>query len=52
MVQTNLYDLASGKLIWTASSETLLGDNAGSRVSTFVKVIVKSLADNNVIAPQ
>ena len=51
VVRTNLYDLASGKLIWTASSETLLGDNAGSRVATFVKVIVKSLADNNVIAP-
>jgi hypothetical protein len=51
VVQTNLYDLASGKLIWTASSETLLGDNTGSRVATFVKVIVKSLADNNVIAP-
>ena len=51
VVQTNLYDLASGKLIWTASSETLLGDNAGSRVSTFVKVIVKSMAGNNVIEP-
>jgi hypothetical protein len=51
VVRTNLYDLASGKLIWTASSETLLGDNAGSRVAMFVKVIVKSLADNNVIAP-
>jgi len=51
VVQTNLYDLASGKLIWKAYSETLLGDNAGSRVATFVKVIVKSLADNDVIAP-
>lgn len=51
VVQTYLYDLASRKPIWTASSETLLGDNAGSRVAAFVKVIVKSLADNNVIAP-
>jgi hypothetical protein len=51
VVRTNLYDLASGKLIWTASSETLLSDNAGSRVVMFVRVIVKSLADNNVIAP-
>jgi hypothetical protein len=51
VAQTKLYDLASGKLIWSASSETLLGNNAGSRVATFVKVVVKSLADNNVIAP-
>jgi hypothetical protein len=51
VAQTNLYDLATEKLIWTASSETLLGDNDGSRVATFVRVIVKSLADNNVIAP-
>lgn len=51
VVQTNLYDLASRKLIWTASSETFLGDNAGPRVTTFVKVIAKSLADNDVIAP-
>jgi hypothetical protein len=51
VVQTNLHDVASGKLIWTASSETLLGDNAGSRVAAFVRVIVKSLADNNVIGP-
>jgi hypothetical protein len=51
VVQTNLYDLKTDKLIWTAASETWIsGDNNDNLIRTFTEVISDSLARQKVIA--
>ncbi len=50
-IETNIYDVKSGKLVWTASSETWINENASerSRLREFVKVIVKRLSEQKII---
>ncbi len=50
VVQTNIYDLKTEKLIWTAASETWLGENAGKAIVSFTDVVVKNLAKDKIIA--
>jgi hypothetical protein len=49
--ETNLYDVKSGKLIWTASSETWIKETAseGSRIRAFAKVIVRRLSEQELV---
>jgi hypothetical protein len=51
--KTNIYDVKSGKLIWTASSETWIKDTASeeSQIRAFVKVIVRKLSEQKLINP-
>jgi len=51
--ETNIYDVKSGKLIWTASSETWIKEtaSAGSRIRAFVKVIVRRLSEQELVNP-
>jgi hypothetical protein len=51
--ETNIYDVKSGKLIWTASSETWIRDTASeeSQIRAFVKVIVKRLSEQELVNP-
>jgi hypothetical protein len=50
VVQTNLYDLKTDKLIWTAASETWINDKNPSLIVSFAKVIGDNLAGQKVIA--
>jgi hypothetical protein len=51
VVQTNIYDLKSEKLIWTAASQTWLNNNSSSAIASFIDVIMKKLARDKIIAP-
>ena len=50
VAQTNLYDLKTEKLIWTAASETWLADSDAKTVLTFVDVVMKRLARDGIAA--
>jgi hypothetical protein len=50
VVQTNLYDLKSDKLIWTAASETWITDDNESLIRSFIKVIIERLVSDKVLA--
>jgi len=49
--ETNIYDMKSGKLVWTASSETWINENTSerSRIRAFVKVIVRRLSEQKLV---
>jgi hypothetical protein len=49
--KTNIYDVKSGKLIWTASSETWINYTASeeSQIRAFVKVIVRRLSEQKLV---
>ncbi len=51
VVQTNLYDLRSKRLVWTAASETWLNESSGSAIASFIDVIMKRLAQDTILAP-
>ncbi len=52
-IQTNIYDVKSGKMVWTATSETLMTSYASNeaQIRTFVKTIVKRLLKQDVLRP-
>jgi hypothetical protein len=51
VVQTNLYDVKTDKLIWTAATETWIsGDYADTLIREFAEVIGDTLARQKVIA--
>jgi len=50
VVQTNIYDLKSEKLVWSAASQTWLNDNSRSTIASFIDVIMKKLSADSVIA--
>jgi hypothetical protein len=51
VIQTNLYDLKSEKLVWTAASETWLATDKVTLTLSFIDVITKKLVDDQIIAP-
>ncbi len=52
VLETNLYDTKSEALIWSAVSETFIGDSADQMVKDFVKQIITSLSKNGLIDQQ
>lgn len=48
-LETNLYDLTSEKLVWTARSETLLSGSRRELIDSVIKVIVEELIKGNLI---
>ena len=48
-LETNIYDTQTGKLIWSALSDTVIGGSSEIEVSSVVEVIIKSLSDNQLI---
>ncbi len=52
-IQTNVYDVKSGKMVWTATSETLITHYASNeaQIRSFVKTIVKRLLKQDVLRP-
>ena len=48
-IETTIYDTQSGKLIWSALSDTVLGGSSQLEVSSVVEVIMKNLTENQLI---
>jgi hypothetical protein len=50
-IETNIYDVKSGKLVWAALSETWISESASerSRIREFVKVIVRRLSEQKLV---
>jgi hypothetical protein len=49
ILQTNLYDAKTEKLVWTASSETYLVGSRESLIRSFIATIVKRLSADQVV---
>lgn len=50
VVQTNLYDLKTDRLIWTAASETWIAEDNESLIRSFIKVIIERLVSDKMLA--
>lgn len=48
-LETTLYETQTGKLIWSALSETVVGGSTELEVSSVVKMIMNNLAENQLI---
>lgn len=48
-VETNLYDVQTGKLIWSGMSDTVIGGSNELEITSLVEVIMKSLAENQLL---
>ena len=48
-LETNIYDTQTGKLIWSALSDTVIGGSSDLEVSSIVEVIMKKLSENQLI---
>jgi hypothetical protein len=51
VIQTNLYDLKTEKLVWTASSDTWLAEDPMSLIKNFIEVIMADLVREKIVAP-
>ena len=50
-LETNFFDTATGKLIWSGSFETTLEGSAEGIIKSFVDSALKSLADAQLVRP-
>jgi hypothetical protein len=48
-MESNLYDSASGELIWSAQLETVLDGTMQKLIRDFIEVVTKDLLDQGVI---
>jgi len=48
-LETNIYETQTGKLIWSALSDTVIGGSSDLEVSSIVAVIMKKLSENQLI---
>lgn len=48
-LETTIYETQTGKLIWSALSDTVLGGSSQLEVSSVVEVILKNLTENQLI---
>jgi hypothetical protein len=50
-LETNIYDVDTGKLVWTASSETfhMEDTNITKEMRNFIKVVMKQLSEDNLL---
>ena len=48
-VETSIYDSQTGKMIWSAQSKTVLGGSRDLEISSLIDVVMKSLADNQLL---
>lgn len=49
LLETNLYEIRTEKLLWSAESETFDPQSANALVKSLAKQIIKSLKDSNLI---
>jgi hypothetical protein len=48
-LETNIYDTRTGKLIWSALSNTIVGGSSKLEISSIIDTIMKSLSENQLI---
>jgi hypothetical protein len=48
-IETNLYDIKTEKLIWSAHSKTERTEGEQQLINTFIDVIVKKLSSDKII---
>jgi hypothetical protein len=48
-LETNIYETQTGKLIWSALSDTVVGGSNELEISSIVEVIMKKLSENQLI---
>jgi hypothetical protein len=49
MAEANLYDVATGKLIWTASTQTKVGERTQKIIKNYVAVIMGAMRKQKVV---
>ena len=49
MIETNLYETGNDKLVWAASSETVMSDSNQSLIKTYVGVMVNAMAGHGLL---
>ena len=49
---TNLYDVKTGKLIWSGESKTWSKDSGKQIINDVVKALINTLYENELIAPR
>jgi len=49
VIETNLYDANSGKLVWSVSSDTHIASPDADLIKSFVKVMVESLEKSQIL---
>jgi hypothetical protein len=49
VIETNLYEAGNEKLVWTATSETLIGDSNRNLIMAYIEVMVKAMSYNKLL---
>ncbi len=49
LMETNLYDTATDKLIWSAASETEIRGSNENQIKTFINVMVNAMAEHKLL---
>jgi len=49
VIETNLYETRNDKLVWAASSETVMSDSNQSLIKTYVGVMVNAMAGHGLL---
>jgi hypothetical protein len=48
-IETSIYDTQTGKLIWSALSDTVIGGSSELEISSLIRVVMKNLSENQLI---
>jgi hypothetical protein len=49
VMETNLYEAGNDKLVWSATSETMLGDSNRNLIMSYIEVMVKAMSYNKLL---
>jgi len=49
IIETNLYESGNDKLVWAASSESLLNDSSEYLIKSYIGVMVKAMAESGLL---
>lgn len=49
VIETNLYETGNDKLVWAASSETVMSDTNQSLIKTYIGVMVKTMGEHGLL---
>jgi len=49
VIETNLYETVTDKLIWAASSETLMTESNQSTIKSYINIMVNSMIEHDIL---
>ncbi|OGS94522.1 MAG: hypothetical protein A3G79_01060 [Gallionellales bacterium RIFCSPLOWO2_12_FULL_57_18] len=49
VIETNLYETGNNKLVWAASSETLISDSNKSLIKSYIGIMVSTMAEQGLL---